>query len=105
MSLGGVPTDCLNARSLDLFQQGGRPVHPLNIFEPLHLSKTCLDPGFALRFPLPDVPHIMDVACFGAVPCGDEELYHNKGIDRLRPVATRVDQVDLFLGFNLGFHA
>lgn len=47
----------------------------------------------------------MDVACFGAVPCGDEELYHNKGIDRLRPVATRVDQVDLFLGFNLGFHA
>ena len=35
------------------------------------------------RFPLPDVAHIMDVACFGAVPCGGlEELHHNKGIDR-----------------------
>lgn len=34
-------------------------------------------------FPLPDVEHIMDVACFGAVPCGGlEDLYHNKGIDR-----------------------
>eukprot|EP00913_Durusdinium_trenchii_P032956 g30852.t1 len=40
-------------------------------------------PGEQPLFPLPDVPHIMDVACFGAVPCGDEELYHNKGIDRL----------------------
>lgn len=40
-------------------------------------------PGEQPLFPLPDVAHIMDVACFGAVPCGGlEELHHNKGIDR-----------------------